>query len=187
MENLIIGIQNALTLGPLIALIAGVTIGIFMGAIPGLTAAMAIALLAPITFGMQPITAIAFLIGIYKGGTFGGSISAILLNIPGSPEASATSFDGFPLAKKGRAREALQMALFASVAGAIIADILLYVVAAPFSKFALKFGPTELTFVVLFAFTFVAGLTGKSMIRGLIACSFGIPVSYTHLRAHETG
>ena len=174
MENLIIGIQNALTLGPLIALIAGVTIGIFMGAIPGLTAAMAIALLAPITFGMQPITAIAFLIGIYKGGTFGGSISAILLNIPGSPEASATSFDGFPLAKKGRAREALQMALFASVAGAIIADILLYVVAAPFSKFALKFGPTELTFVVLFAFTFVAGLTGKSMIRGLIACSFGI-------------
>ena len=111
--------------------------------IPGLTAAMAIALLAPITFGMQPITAIAFLIGIYKGGTFGGSISAILLNIPGSPEASATSFDGFPLAKKGRAREALQMALFASVAGAIIADILLYVVAAPFSKFALKFGPTE--------------------------------------------
>ena len=102
MENLIIGIQNALTLGPLIALIAGVTIGIFMGAIPGLTAAMAIALLAPITFGMQPITAIAFLIGIYKGGTFGGSISAILLNIPGSPEASATSFDGFPLAKKKR-------------------------------------------------------------------------------------
>ena len=148
MENLIIGIQNALTLGPLIALIAGVTIGIFMGAIPGLTAAMAIALLAPITFVMQPITAIAFLIGIYKGGTFGGAISAILLNIPGSPEASATSFDGFPLAKKGRAREALQMALFASVAGAIIADILLYVVAVPFSKFALKFGPTELTFVV---------------------------------------
>ena len=73
MENLIIGIQNALTIGPLIALIAGVTIGIFMGAIPGLTAAMAIALLAPITFGMQPITAIAFLIGIYNLYTMGVS------------------------------------------------------------------------------------------------------------------
>ena len=174
MENLILGIQSALSVGPLIALISGISIGIFMGAIPGLTAAMAIALLAPITFGMQPITAIAFLIGIYKGGTFGGSISAILLNIPGSPEASATSFDGFPLAKKGRAKEALQMALFASVSGAIIADILLYIVAAPFSKFAIKFGPTELTFVVLFAFTFVAGLTGKSMTRGFISCSFGV-------------
>ncbi len=174
MDALIVGIQNALSLGPLLAITAGVSIGIFMGAIPGLTAAMAIALLAPITFGMDPLTAVAFLIGIYKGGTFGGSISAILLNVPGSPEATATAFDGYPLARSGRAKQALQMALFASVAGAILADLLLYLVAAPFSRFALKFGPTELTFVVLFAFTFVAGLTGKSMRRGMIACAFGI-------------
>ena len=174
MDALIAGIQNALSLGPILAIIAGVSIGIFMGAIPGLTAAMAIALLAPITFGMDPLTAVAFLIGIYKGGTFGGSISAILLNVPGSPEASATAFDGYPLALSGRAKQALQMALFASVAGAFLADMMLFAVAAPFSRFALKFGPTELTFVVLFAFTFVAGLTGKSMLRGMIACAFGI-------------
>jgi putative tricarboxylic transport membrane protein len=174
MEALLAGIQNAMALGPLLAITAGVSIGIFMGAIPGLTAAMAIALLAPVTFGLDPLTAIAFLIGIYKGGTFGGSISAILLNVPGSPEAMATAFDGYPLAKSGRAKQALQMALFASVCGAILADLMLFAIAGPFSKFALKFGPAELTFVVLFAFTFVAGLTGKSMARGLSACAFGV-------------
>ncbi|HCE71333.1 tripartite tricarboxylate transporter permease [Ruegeria pomeroyi] len=174
MDALLAGIQNAFALGPLLAIAAGVSIGIFMGAVPGLTAAMAIALLAPITFGMDPLTAVAFLIGIYKGGTFGGSISAILLNVPGSPEATATAFDGYPLSKSGRAKQALQMALFASVCGAILADLMLYAVAGPFSKIALKFGPAELTFVVLFAFTFVAGLTGGSLARGLIACAFGV-------------
>lgn len=174
MDGLIAGILSIFALGPLLALTAGVAIGIFMGAIPGLTAAMAIALLSPITFGMEPITAIAFLIGIYKGGTFGGSISAILLNTPGSPEATATAFDGYPLAKSGQVKRALQMALFASVAGALLADILLYAVAAPFSRIALKFGPTEVTFVILFAFTFVAGLTGNSLLRGMMACAFGV-------------
>lgn len=174
MDGLIAGIASVMTLEPLIAIAIGVAIGIFMGAIPGLHAAMAIALLSPVTFGMQPITAIAFLTGIYKGGTYGGSISAILLNTPGSPEATASAFDGYPLAKAGKAKKALQMALYASVAGALLADILLYLVAAPFSTFALKFGPTEITFVVLFAFTFVAGLTGESMLRGLAACAFGV-------------
>ncbi|MEX3010456.1 tripartite tricarboxylate transporter permease [Hoeflea sp. TYP-13] len=174
MEALIAGILTVFTVGPLIGIVAGVAVGIFMGAIPGLTAAMAIALLSPVTFGMEPITAIAFLTGIYKGGTFGGSISAILLNTPGSPEATATAFDGYPLAKAGQVKRALQMALFASVAGAVLADVLLYLVAAPFSKIALKFGPTEITFVVLFAFTFVAGLTGRSMLRGMSACAFGV-------------
>lgn len=174
MEALIAGIQNATAAGPLLAIAAGVFVGIFMGAVPGLTAAMAIALLAPLTFGLDPLTAVAFLIGIYKGGTFGGSISAILLNVPGSPEAAATAFDGYPLSRSGKARQALQMALFASVAGAILADFLLYLVALPFSKIALKFGPAELTFVVLFAFTFVAGLTGRSMLRGMTACAFGV-------------
>ncbi|MCR9061529.1 MAG: tripartite tricarboxylate transporter permease, partial [Rhodobacteraceae bacterium] len=145
MEALIAGIQNATAAGPLLAIAAGVFVGIFMGAVPGLTAAMAIALLAPLTFGLDPLTAVAFLIGIYKGGTFGGSISAILLNVPGSPEAAATAFDGYPLSRSGKARQALQMALFASVAGAILADLLLYLVALPFSKIALKFGPAELT------------------------------------------
>ena len=174
MEALITGVQSAMSLGPLLAITAGVSIGIFMGAVPGLTAAMAIALLAPVTFGLDPLTAVAFLIGIYKGGTFGGSISAILLNVPGSPEATATAFDGYPLSKSGRAKQALQMALFASVCGALLADLALYAVAGPFSRFAIKFGPAELTFVVLFAFTFVAGLTGKSLSRGLIACAFGV-------------
>ncbi|WP_282606214.1 tripartite tricarboxylate transporter permease [Pelagibius sp. Alg239-R121] len=174
MDALIAGILSVFSLGPLIGIAAGVAVGIFMGAIPGLTAAMAIALLSPVTFGMEPLTAIAFLTGIYKGGTFGGSISAILLNTPGSPEATATAFDGYPLAKAGQVKRALHMALFASVAGALLADVMLYVVAAPFSRIALKFGPTEITFVVLFAFTFVAGLTGRSMSRGMAACAFGV-------------
>ena len=105
MDALLAGIQNATSVEPLLAILAGVSIGIFMGAVPGLTAAMAIALLAPVTFGLDPLTAVAFLIGIYKGGTLGGSISAILLNVPGSPEATATAIDGYQLSRKGRAKD----------------------------------------------------------------------------------
>ncbi len=174
LDALITGVLSVFSLGPLLYIAVGVSIGIFVGALPGLTGAMAIALLMPVTFGLDPLTALAFLIGIYKGGTFGGSISGILLNTPGSPEAAATAFDGYPLAQAGQARRALQMALFASVGGALIADMLLYGVALPFSRIALKFGPVEITFTVLFAFTFVAGLTGSSLVRGLVACAFGI-------------
>ena len=153
------------------------TIGIVVGAIPGLNSVMAIAIAIPITFYMSPLPAIAFLVGVNKGGTYGGSISAILLNTPGSPEAAATAFDGYPLTQQGKAQKALKMALYSSVFGDTFSDIVLIMVAAPIALIALRMGPPEMTAVLLFAFTMIAGLVGRSLYKGLIAAALGIVVS----------
>ncbi len=152
----------------------GVATGIVIGAIPGMTATMAIALLVPLTFTMEPIPAIAMLIGVYKGGMFGGSISAILINTPGTPAASATSLDGYPMAKQGKAMKALKMALYASVAGNFITDIILIVIAPPLAYAALKLGPPEIFSLILFSLTIIAAVSGKSLLRGLAAAGLGL-------------
>jgi putative tricarboxylic transport membrane protein len=173
MQHILAGIGDALSLINVLYVAFGVSIGIFVGAIPGLNAPMAIAIAVPLTFTMSPLAAIAFLIGINKGGTYGGSISAILLNTPGSPEATSTAFDGYPLAQKGKGLKALKMALYSSVFGDSLSDIVLFTVAAPLALVALKLGPPELTAVLIFALTIIAGLAGKSMLRGLIAAALG--------------
>ncbi len=173
MDQIIAGIGDALTLINILYVALGVFIGIFVGAIPGLNAPMAIAIAVPITFYMSPLAGIAFLIGINKGGTFGGSIAAILLNTPGSPEATSTAFDGYPLARQGKGLKALKMALYSSVFGDTFSDIVLFTVAAPLALVALKMGPPEMTAILIFSLTIIAGLAGKSMIRGLIAAALG--------------
>ncbi|MBW1972855.1 MAG: tripartite tricarboxylate transporter permease, partial [Deltaproteobacteria bacterium] len=152
----------------------GITVGIIIGAIPGMTATMATALLVPLTFGMQPIPAIAMLLGVYKGGIYGGSISAILINTPGTPAASATVLDGYPMAQKGQAMKALKMALYASVMADSMSDIILILVAPPLAAIALRFGPPEVFSLVLFALTIIATVSGASLLKGLIAAAFGI-------------
>ena len=114
--------------------------------------------------------------GIMKGGTFGGSVSAILLNTPGSPEAAATAFDGHPLAKQGKSLKAMKMALYASVFGDTFSDIVLFAVAAPVAVVALMMGPPEMAAVLIFSLTIIAGLSGRSLIRGLIAACLGAVV-----------
>ncbi|MBR02555.1 MAG: Tricarboxylate transporter family protein, partial [Acidiferrobacteraceae bacterium] len=141
MDLILLGIQDALTLTTLLTVAAGVCLGIVVGAIPGLNAPMAIAIAVPLTFYMTPLAALAFLISVNKGGSFGGSISGILLNTPGSPEAAATAIDGYPLARKGRPITAMQTALGASVCGDLFSDIVLVLVAAPLALVALKLGP----------------------------------------------
>ena len=143
-EQLTAGFINVFSSGfTILVILSGACIGIVMGAIPGLTANMAIALLIPLTFVMPTIPAIAMLIAISKGGTFGGSISAILINAPGSPAATATAMDGFELAKKGKALKALKMALHASCIGDMFSDIILILVAAQLAKVALMCGPVH--------------------------------------------
>ena len=115
MTDVLLGIQDALTFANLLIIVAGVTLGIIVGAIPGLNAPMAIAIAIPLTYYMSPLAALAFLISVNKGGSFGGSISGILLNTPGSPEAAATAIDGHPLARKGYPMKAMKTALGASV------------------------------------------------------------------------
>lgn len=167
----------ALTLYNLIAITGGVALGIIIGAIPGLGSVTALAVLIPLTYYMQPLAAIAFLVGVNKGGTSGGAIPAILLNSPGTPEAAATALDGHPMAKRGEARRALKFAIFSSVTGDTISDILLIVFVAPFAAIALQFGPLEYTFVLLFAFALLAGITADSPAKGILAIFFGVFLS----------
>jgi len=126
---------------------------------------------------MTPLGALGFLVGINKGGTIGGAVAAILMNTPGSPEAAATAFDGHPLAKQGKSLKALKIALYSSVTGDTFSDIVLITVAAPLALVALRMGPPEMMAVIIFAMTVVAGLVGKSMIKGLMAALFGLLLS----------
>lgn len=174
MDVILTGLASALTLTNLLLIAFGVFVGIVVGAIPGLNGPMAIAIAIPLTFVLSPVAAISFLVGINKGANFGGAISAVLMNVPGAAEAIATTFDGYPLARKGKPLKALKMALYASVVGDTFSDLVLILVAAPFAILALTMGPAELTALMLFALTFIAAVVGKSMMKGLIAGALGI-------------
>ncbi|MEQ8698799.1 MAG: tripartite tricarboxylate transporter permease [Bauldia litoralis] len=176
-DSLIAGFGDALTLGNLLFIAAGITLGIVIGVIPGLGSVTALAVLIPITYYMSPLAAIAFLVGVNKGGTSGGAVPAILLNSPGTPEAAATALDGHPMAKRGESLRALKFALYSSVTGDTISDVLLIVLVVPFAAVALQFGPLEYTAVLLFAFALLAGISGDSPIKGLLAIAFGVFLS----------
>ena len=161
--------------------IVGIVSGIILGAIPGLGPTMAIVIFLPLTFYMSPIFSMMLLIGIYRGGIYGGSISAILINTPGTPTASATLLDGYPMAKQGKALKALDAALYGSLSGDIFGILLLILCAEPLAKVALKFGPAEYFSLVLLSLTIVASVSGKSILKGLIVAVFGIVLSLVGL------
>lgn len=151
-----------------------VLIGVCVGALPGLSSPMAIALLLPFSLSLQPIPAIAMMASLYCAGTFGGSITAILINAPGAPPAVATAFDGYPMAKQGQAGRALGLAAVSSVIGGIF-SLLVFLVCAPLlAKIALKFRPQEYFALAVFALSMLASISGKSSIRNLIAGGVGV-------------
>ncbi|MGB7302615.1 MAG: tripartite tricarboxylate transporter permease [Burkholderiaceae bacterium] len=155
----------------------GVTLGYVVGVIPGLGKGTAVAVAIPLTFYIAPVSAIAFLIGIAKGSTAGSAVSAILLNAPGEASSAPTALDGYPLARQGKAQKALKMGLFASVIGDFVSTVVLILLAQPLAEYALAVGPIELCAILLFSLTFIAGLSGDSLTRGLIAGLFGVLVS----------
>ncbi len=134
---------NLIQPSTILYLVVGVGFGIIIGAIPGLTPTMGVALLVPMTFKMDPATGLIFLGGIYTGSVYGGSVAAILLNVPGAPASIATMFDGSPMAKKGDAERALYLSVLSSGIGGIFGIILLLLFAPPLAAFSLKFGPAE--------------------------------------------
>ena len=159
-------------------IIGGVVAGIVFGAIPGLSAFTALALFLPITFGMEPVNGIAFLISIYVGGLSGGLISAILLGIPGTPSSIATCFDGYPMAQGGEAGKALGTAIVFSFVGGIFSALILTYLGPVIAGVALKFGPYEYFAVILFALTTVSGLSAGNINKGLLSCLLGIAFSF---------
>lgn len=158
----------------LVAVIIGTIIGVVVGAIPGLTGTMAVALALPFTFYLEPTTAILLLVGIYKGSIYGGSIPAILINTPGTPSASCTVLDGYPLAKRGQGGKALSMALYASCVADVISNVALIFFTAYIANFALKFGPPEFFTLICFSLTVIATVAGDSLIKGLLSACLGL-------------
>lgn len=126
MEWLSPAVNNIFDIMNLLFLLAGVSGGILVGALPGLTGTMAIALLVPFTYGLSAETALIMLGGVYVGAMYGGSISAILINTPGAPAAIATTFDGYPMAQKGRAEEALVTSALSSGIGGLLGTLALF-------------------------------------------------------------
>jgi len=156
------------------ALGLGVAIGVIVGAVPGMSATMGVALTLPFTFSLEPLVGILLLLGVYKGGIFGGSIPAILIKTPGTPASSCTVLDGHPLAERGEAGKALEIALYASCIADIVSNLALILFAAWLAAFALSFGPPEFFTLILFSLTIIAGVSGDSLTKGLISAAFGL-------------
>ncbi len=152
----------------------GLAIGIVVGAIPGLTSDLGLILCIPLTYGMDPTMAILMLLAIYCGGTYGGSITAILINTPGTSANAATLFDGYPMTVKGQAFKALQMALFASTIGGLISAVSLLFLAPPIAKITLLFGPAEYFALSVFGLSVIAGVSNNSIFKGLIGACVGL-------------
>ncbi|MEY8827326.1 tripartite tricarboxylate transporter permease [Sedimentitalea sp. XS_ASV28] len=158
----------------LIILIGGTAVGILIGAMPGLGSVLAITLALPLTFVMGPEPSIALLLGLYAGSVYGGSLSAILINTPGTPQAAATVFDGYPMMQQGKGDFALGWATVASTIGGVISVIVLIVAAPALARLGLKFGPIEYFAVGVFALTCVVSVSENNLVKGVLACVLGL-------------
>jgi len=173
-STMLAGFADALTLYNLFFVWLGIIIGQLVGAIPGVGPVMAMAIAIPFTFVLDPLPAIGFLVGVNKGGLVGGAIPAILINTPGTPDAAATTLDGYPMTKKGQPEKATKMALYSSVTGDAFSDIVLITIAPFIATIALKMGPIEIFALMVFAFSIIAGLVGESMAKGIVAAALGL-------------
>jgi len=163
----------------------GLFAGIIIGALPGLNVVFAIAVLLPLTFGMDSIQGMYLLLGAYCGACYGGSISAILLNTPGTPAACATVFDGYPLAQKGRAGDALKIALVASVVGGVLSCLSLIFFAPQLAKMALSFQAPEYFALCIFGMSAAIGIAGEKIIKGLLMVILGLFLSTVGIDSTE--
>ena len=155
----------------------GVFIGAVFAAIPGLSVILCVILFLPVTYTMDAIPGMMFLLGIYCAGGYGGSVSAILINTPGTPHAAATMLDGHPLSQKGRTKAALKIALYASTFGGVFSALTLLFLGPQVEKVAAQLGTPEYFMVCVFGLTIIAGVSGKSIIRGLISACIGLLIS----------
>ena len=172
-ENLLLGFQVALQPNNLALAVLGITLGTIIGVLPGLGGANGVAILLPLTFSMNPTSAIILLTSLYWGALFGGAITSILFNIPGEPWSVATTFDGYPMARQGRGGEALTAAFTSSFVGALFSVVLITLFAPLLAEIALKFGPPEFFAIQLLTFSSFIGLGGGNPIKSLVSILIG--------------
>lgn len=170
-------LYDSLTPFNLMLAFIGVVLGTIIGALPGLSATMAVAVLVPFTFTMNPASGMIALGAIYTGAIYGGAYAAILVNTPGTPSAIATTFDGFPMAKRGDGGFAVSLATLASVVGGLVGGVCLLLLAPPLASVALAFGPTEYFWLAIFGLTLIAALSVGNTIKGLIGACLGLFLS----------
>jgi putative tricarboxylic transport membrane protein len=154
--------------------VPGLLIGLVFGAMPGISVSMAMALVLPATLYMEFLPAIIFLTSVYTGAGFGGSVPAVLMNIPGTSSAVATTFDGYPMARQGRHNEALGLALVASCLGVLLSYAILFLLVQPLAELVLKLGPFEMAAIAIWGMVLLGSLGGASLARGLFAAAIGV-------------
>ena len=173
-SHLLDGLGALMGITPLLVIMAGVAIGILAGAMPGISPSMAVALLLPFSFGMTPSMGLVLLCAIYLASNYGGSITAVMVNTPGTPSAVVTAFDGYPLTRKGDAGTALGVSLVASVAGGFIGIIILVLFSAPLARMALKFWPAEYFALAILGLSTIASLGGGLWLESFMAVLLGL-------------
>ncbi|HIW99483.1 MAG TPA: tripartite tricarboxylate transporter permease [Candidatus Nesterenkonia stercoripullorum] len=161
----------------LLCILIGALAGILIGAFPGITATMAVALASTFTLTMDPVPGLAVLLTIYVAANFGDRVPAILVNTPGTPASIATTFDGYPMAKQGKAGIALTTSAFGSAIGTLAGLLVLIFAAIPLANVALRFGPAEIFALVIFGLTMMIGVSGNNVLKGLAAGAFGLALS----------
>ena len=175
-ENLTLAFANIAAIDTLLLMIVGVAAGLLAGAIPGFTIAMAVVLTLPFTFSMDAAQGLATMIAVLVGGLSGGLMSGILTGIPGTPSSVATTFDGFPMARRGEPGFALGLGVWSSFCGGTLSAIMLVLFAPQLARIGLEFQPWDFFMLVMFALTVTASLAGENMIKGLIAGAIGLLV-----------
>lgn len=175
--EIVSGILSALSFEAILANMFGVILGIIFGVIPGLTAVTGIAILIPLTFSMSVTTGMSALLGVYVGAIYAGSVTAILINTPGTAAAAATLLEGPALREKGMAGKALGMTTIASFVGGIISCVALVVISPQLANLAMEFGPPEYFMLALFGLSIVAGLSKGAMLKGITAALVGLLIS----------
>ncbi len=177
LQNLMHGFSVALTLPNLGFMAVGIVLGVLIGVLPGLGGANGVAILLPLTFSMNPTSAIIMLSCIYWGALFGGAITSILFNIPGEPWSVATTFDGHPMAQQGKAAQALTAAFTSSFVGALFAVMLITFLAPLLARFALKFGPAEFFAVQLLTFCSFVGMSKEPAAKTIASMMLGFALA----------
>jgi putative tricarboxylic transport membrane protein len=177
-DHFVEGFFMAMRLDTFLMMGAGLFFGMLVGSLPGFTTLMAMAILLPVSFFLDPIVGIPFLLGIYKGGIFGGSIPAILVSMPGTGAAVATTFDGHALTKKGQSRKALDIALFSSIFGDFSSDLFTILMIFPIALLVMQFGPPELAAILFLSLVVIAATSGSNPLKGLIMMTLGLWLSF---------
>jgi putative tricarboxylic transport membrane protein len=177
-DNVLAGFATALTLHNVLFCLIGVVLGTIIGLLPGLGSATGVALLMPLTLGMEPVTALIMLAGLYYGTQYGGTISSILVSTPGEASTVVTTFDGYQMARRGRAGQALAIAAIGSFIAGTITIVLLMTAAPMFARYAVKFGPPEMVALVMLGLAGVVGFAqGSAVFKGLVMGLLGIAIS----------